>query len=48
MTNGRKPHRRQTLMIWLKSKGRRPGMLKVASFTLNIINLVARFIDWIQ
>jgi hypothetical protein len=45
MTNGRKPHRQHGLMSWIKSKLRRPGMFRLALAILNLINLVARFLD---
>lgn len=46
MTLGRKPHKPQRPRDWIKSKLRRPGTLKLAIALLNVINLVARFLDW--
>lgn len=43
-----KPHRLQSLVSWLKSRLRGRRMLKWAFRLINIVNLVARFLDWLQ
>jgi hypothetical protein len=46
MTNGRAPHRRQSLVNWVKSRLRRPSTLQWAFAILRVVDLVARFLDW--
>lgn len=48
MTNGRKPHRQQSLGSWIRSKFRRRATFRVAVFILNMISLVARIVDWFR
>lgn len=46
--NGRKPHGRQTLVSWFKSRLRRRGVLKGAYRLVSLVNLVARILDWLE
>jgi len=46
--NGRKPHWRQSLVNWFKSRLQHRWVLMWAFRLVNIANLVARFFDWMQ
>jgi hypothetical protein len=48
MTDGRKPHKRQALGSWIRSGLRRPATFRMAMLILNVLNLVARIIDWFR
>lgn len=44
----KKPPKQQALVKWLKLALRRPATLKVATFVVQVANLVARMYDWFR